>query len=71
VPTLEGEVRLKIPAGSSSGRQIRLRGKGYPRADGERGDLFAIVQIRVPAELTEREKELFEELAKVSTFQAR
>lgn len=71
VPTLEGEVRLKIPAGSSSGRQIRLRGKGYPRADGERGDLFATVQIKVPAELSDREKELFEELAKVSTFKAR
>jgi curved DNA-binding protein len=71
VPTLEGEVRLKIPAGSSSGRQIRLRGKGYPRADGERGDLFATVQIRVPSELTDREKELFEELAKVSAFKAR
>lgn len=71
VPTLEGEVRLKVPAGSSSGRQIRLRGKGYPRADGERGDLFVVVQIRVPSELSEREKELFEELAAVSTFKAR
>ncbi|MFO0708741.1 MAG: DnaJ C-terminal domain-containing protein [Sandaracinus sp.] len=71
VATLEGEVRLKIPAGSSSGRQIRLRGKGYPRADGERGDLFATVQIKVPSELSERERELFEELAKVSGFKAR
>jgi len=71
VPTIDGEVRLKVPAGTSSGRQIRLRGKGYPRADGERGDLFATVQIRVPTELGEREKELFEELAKVSSWKAR
>jgi curved DNA-binding protein len=71
VPTLEGELRLKIPAGSSSGRQIRLRGKGYPLAGGERGDLFATVHIKVPAELSERERALFEELAKVSTFKAR
>ncbi len=71
VQTLEGEVRLKIPAGSSSGRQIRLRGKGYPRADGERGDLFATLQVKVPTELSDREKELFEELAAVSSFKAR
>ncbi|GAB4216868.1 MAG: J domain-containing protein [Sandaracinaceae bacterium] len=71
VPTLEGELRLKVPAGSSSGRQIRLRGKGYPLAGGERGDLFATVHIKVPAELTERERALFEELAKVSEFKAR
>lgn len=71
VPTLDGEVRLKVPAGTSSGRQIRLRGKGYPRADGERGDLFATVQIKVPSELGERERELFEELAKVSSWKPR
>jgi curved DNA-binding protein len=71
VPTLEGELRVKVPAGSSSGRQIRLRGKGYPLAGGERGDLFATVQIKVPSELSDRERELFDELAKVSSFKAR
>lgn len=69
--TLDGEVRLKIPAGSSSGRNIRLREKGYPRKDGGRGDLYATVQIAVPESLTPRERELFEELQKVSAFRAR
>src|SRR5690606_26193270 len=39
--TLKGQVTLKVPAGSSSGREIRLRGKGYPQADGTRGDMYA------------------------------
>jgi curved DNA-binding protein len=71
IKTPDGEVRLKIPAGSSSGRQIRLRGKGYPLAGGERGDLFATVHIKVPTELSERERALFEQLAEVSSFKAR
>lgn len=69
--TLDGEVRLKVPPGTSSGRNIRLREKGYPRKDGGRGDLYATVQIAVPASLTPRERELFEELQKVSAFRAR
>ena len=69
--TLDGELKLKVPAGTSSGRRIRLRGKGYPREDGERGDLYAAVEIAVPETLTDRERELFEELAKTSEFKAR
>lgn len=69
--TLDGEVKLKIPAGTSSGRRIRLRGKGYPREDGERGDLYAALEIVVPETLSDRERELFEELAKISEFKAR
>jgi curved DNA-binding protein len=69
--TLDGEVKLKVPPGTSSGRRIRLRGKGYPREGGERGDLFAALEIAVPETLTDREKELFEELAKTSEFKAR
>lgn len=69
--TLDGEVRLKVPAGSSSGREIRLRGKGYPRENGERGDLYATIQIAVPEALTPREKELFEQLQEASAFRAR
>jgi curved DNA-binding protein len=70
--TLDGEVRLKVPAGSSSGRSIRLRGKGYPtEKDGERGDLYATVQIMVPETLSTRERELFEQLQEASSFRAR
>jgi curved DNA-binding protein len=71
VPTLDGPVTVKIPAGSSSGRKIRLRGKGYPSAKGEAGDLFAEVRIQVPEKLTDKERELFEELAQTSDFEIR
>jgi curved DNA-binding protein len=69
--TLEGEVRIKIPAGSSSGRRIRLRGKGFPDPKEGAGDLYAEIQIVVPRSLTDDERRLFEELARCSTFQPR
>jgi len=57
--TLTGQVRLNIPAGSSSGKKIRLGGCGL----GESGDLYAEIRIVVPETLTPREKELYEQLA--------
>ncbi len=69
--TLEGLVTVRIPAGSPAGRKIRLRGYGYPQAKGGKGDLFAELEVVVPTQLSERERELFEELAKVSTFNPR
>ena len=71
VATLDAELKLKVPAGTSSGRRIRLRGKGYPQEGGERGDLYAVIEIAVPESLSDREKELFEQLAKESTFAPR
>ncbi|MEM6960895.1 MAG: DnaJ C-terminal domain-containing protein [Myxococcota bacterium] len=68
LPTLEGAVRLAVPKGSSSGRQIRLRGKGYGRQEGNRGDLYAEVRIDIPREPTEEERALFERLREVSSF---
>jgi curved DNA-binding protein len=54
LPTFEGPVRLKIPAGSQSGRQLRLRGKGLPDLrGGERGDLYAVARIVLPEESEE------------------
>ncbi len=71
VRTLDGEVTVKIPAGSSSGRRIRLRGRGFPTANGDRGDLLAEIRIVLPETLSERDRELYEELAKVSDFDPR
>jgi curved DNA-binding protein len=71
VPTLTGSGRLRVPAGSSSGRKLRLRGQGLPRDDGSGGDLYAVVSIKVPKKLTKRERELFEELRKTSKFDPR
>jgi len=73
VPTLNGDVKVKIPAGATSGTKIRLRGRGYPRSarSDEKGDLFAKMEITVPQTLSEKERKLFEELAKVSSFDPR
>jgi curved DNA-binding protein len=61
-----GEVTITVPAGSSSGKKLRLRGQGLPRRDGARGDLIVELSIVVPATLTEEERKLYEELARVS-----
>jgi len=51
VPTLGGESRLKIPAGTSSGSKLRIRGAGIENARGVKGDFYAVVQVHVPREL--------------------
>ncbi len=71
IQTMGGSVNLKIPRGTQSGQKMRLRGKGLPKKGDKRGDLFAVVKIVVPKSQTDREKELFEELAKVSKFNPR
>jgi len=71
VPTLEGPVSLKIPAGTPGGRKMRLGGKGLPKPREGHGDLFVIIQIATPKDLTEREKTLYEELAATSSFNPR
>lgn len=70
VRTLGGSARVRVPPGSSSGRRLRLRGQGMGPRNGH-GDLYATVQIVVPRQLSERERELFEQLAKVSSFDPR
>src|SRR6266536_1002034 len=65
VPTLEGKVRLKIPTGTQGGQRFRLRERGLPGVSGKRGDLYVVVQINVPKKITERERELWTELAKL------
>jgi curved DNA-binding protein len=69
--TLDKAVSLKIPAGTMAERQFRLRGKGLPSGVGTRGDLYAIVSIHVPAQLTPEEQKLWESLATTSTFNPR
>lgn len=52
VPTLEGsQVTLRVPAGTPNGRSFRVRGKGFPRKDGSRGDLLVTVEVSVPPKL--------------------
>jgi DnaJ-class molecular chaperone len=68
VPTLEGTtVTVSIPAGSSSGRKLRLKEKGAMQGAGKpRGDLYANVSVQVPSELSPKARELMEEFAKLT-----
>jgi molecular chaperone DnaJ len=63
VPTLNGQVKLKVPAGTSSGKTFRIRGRGVQRQDGSKGDLLATVQVAVPQKLSSKQKELVRQLA--------
>jgi curved DNA-binding protein len=62
---------VNVPAGSSSGRKLRLKGKGMPNPKGGPGDLYAQIMIMVPKRVSGRTKELFEELARESHFDPR
>lgn len=68
VPTLTGKVQLKIPPGTHSGQIFRLKGKGFPKSGGfGSGDMLVRIVVDTPSEVTGRQKELLEELAKNST----
>lgn len=60
VPTLAGEVDLKIPAGSDSGRKMRLKGRGMPGA--ENGDQYVVLEVRAPAARSDAQREAYERL---------
>ena len=64
VPTIDGDVKLKIPAGTQPGKIIRMRGRGVPHLrNNSRGDQLVIVNVTVPKRLDDEERELFEKLA--------
>jgi DnaJ-class molecular chaperone len=71
VETLDGSVDLTIPAGSQTGRKLRLRGRGLKRRDGGSGDLYVRMKVVVPTHPSAEERELFRKLAAVSSFRPR
>lgn len=71
VPTLEGKVQMKVPAGTQSGQVLRLKGKGLPRVEGRgRGDQMVRLQVETPVELTARQRELLEEFERICAERA-
>ena len=73
VPTPDGRISLKVPAGSQDGKLLRVRGKGAPKLNGggKKGDLLARVRLSVPTKLTKAEREALEQLQKVSNRDVR
>ena len=65
VPTADGEEEIEIKPGTQTGAEIRLRGRGVPhlRRPGSRGDVHVMVDVRVPARLNARQRELLDQLA--------
>lgn len=67
IETIEGPVKIRIPAGTQPGTQVRLRGKGVTRVSGHgRGDHYVIIRLHVPSRLSRRQKQLLEELEEES-----
>jgi len=71
VPTLGGDVNLKVPANTQAGQQLRLAKRGLPRPDNSVGDLYAIAQLVVPPSADEGERALYAQLAAGSKFDPR
>lgn len=70
VPTLSGNLRLKVPAAARSGQKLRLSGRGMPSSEGN-GDFFVQLQIVLPPTLSDEERELYERLQSLSQFNPR
>jgi curved DNA-binding protein len=72
VPTLKEKVSVSIPAGTNHGRQLRIRGRGLPvgRTD-QQGDLYVVINIELPRQITDEERKLWENLAQISDFNPR
>lgn len=71
VPTLDGLVKMNVPAGVRSGQRLALRNKGYLTPAGNRGDQIVEIQLVIPKDLSDEERELYEKLRQVETFNPR
>ena len=71
IPTLQDSVMLNLPAGTRNGQKLRIKGKGLPAAHQKRGDLFAVVHLETPSQITDAERLHYQALADSSTFNPR
>ncbi|MEG5033630.1 J domain-containing protein [Microcoleus sp. AT3-D2] len=71
VPTLDGRVKMKLPPGVTSGKRLRLANKGYPTGNGDRGDQLVEIQVLIPKEISDEERELYLKLREVESFKPR
>ncbi|MFA5258182.1 MAG: J domain-containing protein [Opitutales bacterium] len=71
VPTPDGGVSVRVPEGAQAGMQLRVRGRGLPHSDGQRGDLLLPILIDVPDKVSDRERQLWQDLASASSFNPR
>ncbi len=71
VPTLTGPLSIKIPPGTQTGQRLRVRARGLPGRDNEKGDLYVVPRIQMPPKIGDREKDLWEQLARESHFDPR
>ena len=63
IPTLEGRAKLHLPPGSQTGQKFRLPGRGLAQKGGGRGNFYAVVRPTLPRDITQRERELWQEIA--------
>ncbi len=70
-PTLDGWVKMTLPAGVRAGQRLRLGGKGYPGVDGARGDQLVQIRIDMPRSLSPQEKDLYEKLRQMESYKPR
>jgi curved DNA-binding protein len=71
VPTLDGLVKMNIPPGVRAGQKLRLASKGYPDANGDRGDQIVELSIVIPKDLSDEERDLYEKLRQIEQFNPR
>jgi curved DNA-binding protein len=72
VPTLKGRASVRIRPGTNNGQQLRLRGHGLPTGKiGLLGDLYVVINVQLPEKITDKERELWEQLSRVSDFNPR
>jgi curved DNA-binding protein len=71
VPTLGEPVTIRLPAGTQTGQKLRVRGRGLPGRSGAAGDLMVVARVEVPTHVSERERALWEQLARESSFNPR